>query len=163
MDNIMICKTSCAVFVAFLVGTILMNIMTHRLPIVDNLMTTLDSDLQAKYKSIAKMRATISLQGYGLGLLLSVAVLGYNYTRPKSQRYTTNTMVCVAGAVTFLTQYFYYILTPKTDWMLHHLKTPEQNRAWLAVYRTMSWNYHASLLVGVLSALMLGRVFKCEC
>lgn len=159
----MICKTSCFVFIAFLVGAILMNIMTHRLPIFDNLIATLDSDLQAKYKAISKTRATTSLQGYGLGLLISVAVLVYNYTRPRSQRYNTTTMICVAGAVTFLTQYFYYVLTPKTDWMLNYLNTPEQKKAWLEVYRTMMWNYHASLLVGVLSALVLGGVFKCDC
>lgn len=159
----MICKTSCFIFIAFLIGTIMMKLMTHKLPIYKDLMATLDDTLQEKYKSIVKMRATLSLQGYGLGLLLSLIVLLYNYMQPKAKRYSTNTMVCVAGATTFLTHYFYYILSPKSDWMLNHLKSPEQNKAWLKIYRTMSWNYHASLLTGVISAFVLGRVFKCDC
>jgi hypothetical protein len=107
------------------------------------------------------MRLSISLQGYGLGLLLSLIFVVWNYRRPSGKNLSTNTVVCISGTITFLTHYFYYILSPKSDWMLNHLKTREQNKAWLKIYRTMSWNYHISMLFGVLSALVLGRIFKC--
>jgi len=158
----MICKTSCAVFIVFLIGTLLMQLMTYRLPIYADLMALLDPEAQETYKNIKKMRVMTSLQGYGLGLFLSLVVLIYNYNQPKAQRYSTRMMVCVAGATTFLTHYFYYVLSPKSDWMLNHLKTPEQTKEWLKIYKTMSWNYHISLLVGVLSAVALGSVFKCD-
>jgi hypothetical protein len=158
----MICKTSCAVFIVFLIGTLLMQLMTYRLPIYADLMALLDAEAQETYKNIKKMRVMTSLQGYGLGLFLSLVVLIYNYNQPKAQRYSTRMMVCVAGATTFLTHYFYYVLSPKSDWMLNHLKTPEQTKEWLKIYKTMSWNYHISLLVGVLSAVALGSVFKCD-
>lgn len=158
----MICKISCAIFVVFLVATLLMNRLTYKLPIQAELTSLLDAELQEKYKNIKKMRIMTSLQGYGLGLLVSLVILIYNYIQPKSQRYSTRVMVCAAGATTFLTHYFYYILSPKSDWMLNYLKTPEQIKAWLKIYRTMSWNYHISLLMGIISALVLGSVFKCE-
>lgn len=158
----MICKTSCVVFTVFLIGTLAMQLLTHKLPIYKELVATLEPELREKYKSIIKMRATKSVQGYSLGLLISLVILIYNYNQSANKRWNTNAMVCVAGATTFLTHYFYYMLSPKRDWMLNHLKTPEQNKAWLKVYRTMSWNYHASLLLGVIAALVLGRVFKCN-
>jgi hypothetical protein len=139
-----------------------MQLMTYRLPIYADLMALLDPEAQETYKNIKKMRVMTSLQGYGLGLFLSLVVLIYNYNQPKAQRYSTRMMVCVAGATTFLTHYFYYVLSPKSDWMLNHLKTPEQTKEWLKIYKTMSWNYHISLLVGVLSAVALGSVFKCD-
>lgn len=158
----MICKTSCFIFAAFFIGTIVMKLLILQRPIYNNLMATLNADQKDKYEKIIKMRSMKSLQGYLLGITLSLAVLLYNYNQPSTSRMTTNAMVCVAGAITMLTHYFYYMLSPKGDWMLNHLKTPEQNKEWLNVYRTMSWKYHASLLVGVISALILGRVFKCS-
>lgn len=158
----MICKTSCAIFFVFLVSSIIMGLMTSKLPSIVAFESTLDEPLNKKYKEIVNERRTISFQGYGLGLLISLSVLLYNYTQStKTSRYSTNSMVCVAGSITFLTHYFYYILSTKQNWMVLHLKTQEQRERWLTVYKTYQMNYHSSLLLGVISSLMLGRVFKC--
>jgi hypothetical protein len=159
----MICKTSCFIFAAFFIGTIVMKLTIYNRPIYKKLLATLDAEQIEKYENIIKMRSMKSLQGYVLGIILSLVVLLYNYYVPsRTSRLTTTTMVCIAGAITMLTHYFYYMLSPKSDWMLNHLKTPEQNKEWLNVYRTMSWKYHSSLLVGVISAFILGNVFKCS-
>lgn len=158
----MICKTSCAIFIVFLVSSIAMGLMTSKMSSVASFEASLDKPLKEKYGEIVKERRDISLQGYGLGLALSLGVLLYNYTQAsRSAKYSTNTMVCVAGAITFVTHYFYYVLSPKQNWMVLHLKTPEQKEQWLQVYKTYQMNYHISLLLGVISSLMLGRVFKC--
>ena len=38
---------------------------------------------------------------------------------------------------------------PKKDWMLNHLKTPEQNKQWLEVYKQMKFKWHFGFLIGL--------------
>lgn len=75
-------------------------------------------------------------------------------------------MVCIVLATSFLTNYFYYILSPKTDWMLNHVEGPEaqakqQVQAWLQMYRTMQFYYHAGLVLGILGVGVLAFAFRC--
>jgi hypothetical protein len=56
-------------------------------------------------------------------------------------------------AITIPISVIYYLLMPKSDWMLNHLKTPEQNKAWLEVYKTMKYRYLIGFILGSLSAI----------
>jgi hypothetical protein len=47
---------------------------------------------------------------------------------------------------------------PKSDYMLNHLKTPEENRKWLQVYNTMKNRYYLGFLLGILAAIPLANV-----
>ena len=42
---------------------------------------------------------------------------------------------------------------PKSDYMLKHLKTPEQNKAWLDVYLLFKQRHIAGFLLGALAAI----------
>jgi hypothetical protein len=64
-------------------------------------------------------------------------------------------------ATCFLTNYFYYMLSPKSDWMLNHTNNPEQVKAWLQMYREMSYNYHAGLALGIIGVGILAFAFRC--
>ena len=66
-------------------------------------------------------------------------------------------LMCMVAAVTFSVNYFYYILSPKSDWMVLHLKSGEETEAWLKVYRTMQYNYHAGLVLGILAVVAFGN------
>ncbi len=44
---------------------------------------------------------------------------------------------------------------PKTDYMLNHLKTPEEIKAWLEVYKTMKYKYLMGIIVGLMAAIPL--------
>ena len=55
----------------------------------------------------------------------------------KSKKLSANMMVCITASVTFLTNYFYYILSPKKEWMVTTLVTQQQKEAWLKMYRHM--------------------------
>jgi hypothetical protein len=60
------------------------------------------------------------------------------------------------AAVTFTVNYFYYILSPKTDWMVLNL-SKDETRAWLKVYKTMQYNYHIGMVLGILSVVAFGN------
>jgi len=61
----------------------------------------------------------------------------------------------------FVTNYFYYVLHPKTEWMLAHINTKEQNIAWLTMYKEMQYNYHLGLALGIIGVGVLAFAFRC--
>ena len=63
--------------------------------------------------------------------------------------------LCIAISVTYITNYFYYLLMPKSDWMVIHLKTVEQRKEWLNIYKIMDWFNNMGFLVGLISVLLL--------
>jgi hypothetical protein len=103
---------------------------------------------------------TISYYGYGLGLILSLFIIFYNL-KIKGMKMNTFALVCTVMATCFLTNYFYYMLSPKSDWMLNHVNNPEQVKAWLQMYREMSYNYHAGLALGIIAVGILAFAFRC--
>ena len=103
---------------------------------------------------------TISYYGYGLGLLFSLLIIFYN-VKIKANKMNTFPLVCTVIATCFLTNYFYYILSPKSDWMLNHTTNQEQVKAWLIMYREMSYNYHAGLALGIVAVGIFAFAFRC--
>jgi hypothetical protein len=53
------------------------------------------------------------------------------------------------------------MLSPKSDWMLNHVNSPEQTKAWLQMYRAMSYNYHMGLALGILAVGVFAFAFRC--
>ena len=68
-------------------------------------------------------------------------------------------MFCTITAVMFLFQYFYYILSPRPDYMVLHLKTQEQKEGWLKVYRKMQIQYHIGLVIGIIAVSFFSILF----
>tara|TARA_B110000858_G_C17793833_1_gene471343 strand:+ start:1482 stop:1892 length:411 start_codon:yes stop_codon:yes gene_type:complete len=120
---------------------------------------SLNEKQKVVYEKIVNERKNIALQGYGLGLGLSVGYLVSRHfmTRRKGSFLSSSvSSLCLTAAITFIVQYFYYILRPKSDWMLNQLNNEEQKQQWLKVYRAYSWNYHLSMLIGLIGAGLLG-------
>ena len=131
--------------------------MTYNNAVVTKYKTSLSSDLQKKYDAISKERMMISYQGYILGLCLSLVIIFYNLQIKGVKNFP---LVCTVMATCFLTNYFYYILSPKSDWMLNHMGNQKETSAWLEMYREMSFNYHAGLAFGIVAVGILAFAFR---
>ena len=140
----------------FIIGMIYFYNMTDKSQIVKQYKKQLSPELQKRYKKIAKERMIISYYGYGLGLILSLFVIFY-----LKQKKRTFSLVCTVMATCFLTNYFYYMLSPKSDWMLNHIDSPEQVKAWLQMYREMSYNYHMGIVLGIIGVGIFAFAFRC--
>ena len=79
----------------------------------------------------------------------------------KKNKLTNTSLICLVIVVSFLTNYFYYILSPKTTYMLEHINSPEQTKAWLLMYKTMQYNYHFGFIVGLVAVGVLAYAFRC--
>ena len=156
----MACSVSCSISLIFIIGMIYFYNATSKSEVVKQYKTRLPKDLQVRYENISRERMMISYYGYGLGVLLSLVIIFYN-KKMKGKLLSNASLVCIVLSVSFFTNYFYYMLSPKTDWMLNHVKNPEETKAWLQMYREMQFNYHLGLVLGILGVGVLAFAFRC--
>lgn len=156
----MACSISCIIATVFLIGMIYFYNITNNSKVISKYKAQLPIDLQKMYEKISKERMHISLYGYGLGLILSLLIIFYNL-KLKKDKLNTIPLVCIVMATCFLTNYFYYILSPKSDWMLNHIKSEQQIKAWLIMYREMQVNYHIGLVLGIVAVGIFAFAFRC--
>ena len=114
----------------------------------EKLKSVLSPELANIYENITKERRNLYFQGLLLGLLISYLCL-----RILPQSINTFHRVSFVAAITVSISVIYYFLMPKSDYMLNHLKTHEENVAWLTIYQTMQKRYLVGFLIGSLSAI----------
>jgi len=144
----------------FIIGMIYFYSMTYNNEVIKKYKASLSDDLQKRYIAISKERMMISCQGYILGFGLSLLIIFYNL-QIKGVKLSNFPLVCTVIATCFLTNYFYYMLSPKSDWMLNHMNDKKETTAWLEMYREMSFNYHAGLVLGIMAVGILAFAFRC--
>lgn len=104
-------------------------------------------ELEQIYENIVSERRNLYFQGLVLGLVVSFfASQTMHIVKPFHK-------IAFFLAVTLTISVAYYSLMPKTDYMLHHLKTQEENKAWLNMYKTMKGRYMFGFVLGTLSAV----------
>ena len=156
----MACSITCAISAIFLIGMIFFYNMTDKSEVVKHYRNNLTSELKTRYDNIVKERRMISYYGYGLGLLISLFIIYYNLIIKR--RILNNTsLVCLVVATTFLTNAFFYMIYPKSDWMLEHVNDKKQVRAWLKMYKAMSFYYHFGLVLGIVAVGIFAFAFRC--
>ena len=156
----MVCAASCAIATVFIVAMIFTMYGSDKTDAIQNFKRILTSQQAAIYQKITNERRQIYYVGFGLGLLLSVIFLVWNnMSRAGSRRLGRCSTICIVGAITFTTNYFYYMLSPKSDWMILHIEGDTQKKAWLHIYKKMQYNYHLGALLGLVGALFIGNVF----
>jgi uncharacterized membrane protein YkgB len=146
--------------VALIIAMIYFQNATSKSKIVQEYKKQLPSNLQNLYEKITAERLRLNYYGYSLGLILSIIIILYNYAL-KRNKLTTTSLVCLVIVVSFFTNYFYYILSPKSTYMLDHINSPEQTKAWLTMYREMQYNYHLGFVIGVIAVGVLAFAFRC--
>ena len=153
------CTISCSIAAVFLIGMIYMNYSIATSQIILKYKSQLPENLQKIYEQITNERTIIYYQGYILGFILSLVIIAINvYSDHKIL--STTSMICLVLATSFVTNYFYYTLSPKKNWMLNYIKTPEQTKAWLQMYRGMQVYYHTGLVLGIVAVGIFAHAFR---
>jgi len=156
------CSISCLLATAFIISMIYMTNATQKSQVIQVYQEQLPTNLKNLYATLTNERLKIYYYGYALGLILSLIIIIYNYqTKKASNKMTTLTAACTVVTVSFLTNYFYYILSPKSDYMLNHINSPDQSKAWLTMYRHMQYYYHTGLVLGLVAVALLAVAFRC--
>ena len=155
------CTITCAISAVFIIGMIYMNYSVANSGIIIKYKFQLPENLQKIYEQITNERTTIYYQGYILGFVLSLfIIIGNVYLGNKIL--STMSMICLVLAISFITNYFYYILSPKKKWMLNYIETPDQTKLWLQMYRGMQVYYHTGFVLGIIAIGIFAYAFRCK-
>ena len=133
--------------IAFICATIATT--TNAKHVKKDLLDQLTDKEKEIYDEIIEERKNIYYQGLILGDLIASIYLFFTYDQ---NLYRT---LFVSIAITFIVNYFYYVLMPKSKYMLQYLDTPEENKAWLKIYRFMQVRYHAAFLYGLIASAFM--------
>lgn len=112
---------------------------------------TFSEDLDRVYDSIVQERRNQYLQGLILGFIIAYGFT--TFSKITNRFYRMSLFV----AISLMTSVLYYFLIPKSDYMLNHLKTEEQNKAWLQIYKTMKMRYIFGFLFGAVAAIPIAQ------
>lgn len=156
----MVCSFTCLISIGLIISMIYFYNASYRSPVVRNYRNRLDKDLQSTYDKIVEERRNISTNGYIIGLVLSALAIYYNQVISENKM-DISSLVCLVLVISFFTNYFYYILSPKSDWILNHIKNTEQSKLWLEMYRTMQYNYHLGMVLGIFGIGVFAFAFRC--
>jgi uncharacterized protein YacL len=156
----MACSITCAISAVFIIGMIYFYNMTSNSKVVKEYKEKLPPHLRKLYDKLAVERRNISYYGYVLGFIISLVIIFYNM-KLKNNKLSNMSLVCIVITTCFLTNYFYYILSPKSDWMLNHVNDQYQARVWLEMYREMQYNYHMGIVLGIIAVGIFAFAFRC--
>lgn len=153
------CGISCFISIIFLTANIYTMLCIGCAENKSKFINLLDNKQKLIYQNIISERKNIYFQGYGLGFIISLIFIFINkYQKLKMPYWST---VCIAGAITLTVNYFYYMLSKKTTYMISHLNSKAQIDAWLDIYREMQVKYHSGLVLGIIAVMFFAYANKC--
>lgn len=160
------CGLTCFIAILFLVANIYTMLSVDCKDTKKKLYSLLNNNQKRIHQKIVEERKSIYFKGYGVGLILSsILIFIYKYMVLPNKKYkellSTSTIVCMVGAITFTTNYLYYILSPKTTYMVQHLHNKQQIDEWLKIYRTMQIKYHIGLVLGIVAIMIFAYANRC--
>ena len=142
----------CALITAFACASLFIVLSPQKDTKQKNLYNQLNKEQRVIYDKIIKERTKINLQGYVIG-----AVISYLLFRNSKTIVHKN---CVITATAAFIHYMYYTLTPKSDYILNHLTSKKQNKAWLEMYKHMKFKYHSGFLFGIVTYFFILKYFE---
>tara|TARA_B100000902_G_scaffold397890_1_gene462981 strand:- start:480 stop:956 length:477 start_codon:yes stop_codon:yes gene_type:complete len=156
----MVCGITCIIAVIFLIANIyIMLSCSNNKKDKQDFLNVLNIKQQQTYENIINERKNIYFMGYVLGIILSI--IGYYLTKKLLKvRYNNVSLICFVGAVTFVTNYLFYILYPKSDYMLLHLSDKKQIEEWLSIYKKMQFKFHSGFLLGIIAVMIFCYSFR---
>ena len=110
---------------------------------------SLDETQRGAYKKIISERRRIYIMGYIIGIVLSVFIVLLNLFVLKQNRVAVR---CLCAIIVSLISYFFYILHPKSKYMIQVIETKEQINNWLSIYKSMQFKFHISFILGIIAA-----------
>lgn len=149
-----LCLSWCFVAIVFLIANLYVSFTADKGVLKRDFYSVLNDHQISKYNELVKERRNIYLQGYFVGFV--VAIIFILLTQRGGKLFNMG-VICIAGAITLVVNYLYYMLYPKRDFMILHLNNLEQKQAWLNIYKHMQYKYHIGLVLGIIASMLLAK------
>ena len=149
------CNALCAVGIVLLTANLTVTLTAVHNGSEKHFYRSLTVRQRMRYKAIVEERRTLYLQGLLCGVILAAfAIAAYRSFR--KDRYPPAAEVCMPGGIALLTTYLYYLLSPKSDYMILHLDSRALREEWMKITQAMTRKYHLGLLLGVVGVGFVG-------
>ena len=148
-----VCDLACLIATGLFGGKIYLMINYDKTKLLHNFDALLNNEQKERYRRIMKERLTIYIHGMIIGLLL-----GFLYLTRTPNKNTGR--ACLFTVIVLGTNYLYYMLKKKSDYMVPHLETKEQRVAWLNIYREMQYRCKMGFVLGIVSFMLFGIFLK---
>ena len=157
----MVCYGSCMFASVFLIANIYTMFSCSNDNRKQEFKNTLTKGQQVLYEKIIQERKKIYYGGFLLGIVLSfIAVyFGNKLLFSKNSKSSALPKICMIASITFVTNYLFYILYPKTDYMLLHLNDKTQIQGWLNIYKKMQFKFHLGFILGIVAVIIYSYGF----
>lgn len=156
------CTITCSISLVIIVAMVIMSVMVSNDSFVQSYRNQLPDDIKTEYDRIVTERQSIYFTGYVIGFVLSIFIIILNVNVLK-KRMPVIAMVCLTVVVSTLVNYFYYILSPKSNHIISLLKTDQQREDWLRIYKSMQYYYHSSFVLGAVAVGVFAYAFRGSC
>lgn len=111
---------------------------------------SLDETQHQEYTKIVRERVSIYITGLILGTILALLYLYLNNMDIDPFKHS-----CIFVAIALTTQYLYYMLYPKSAYMVTKMKSTDQLIKWQAINKHMQYKYHMGMLLGIIGYFFL--------
>jgi hypothetical protein len=152
------CSSWCYIAIVFFIANLYVCFTADKTERKNKLYETLSLEGINRYERIVKERRDIYLKGYAFGFVISLLFL-YGVAGIKRTSMINAGLVCIVGAITLICNYLFYIIHPKSDYMVIHLNSKPQREAWLDIYRHMQFKYHFGLVLGLAASMLFAKSF----
>jgi len=149
----MFCGKTCFVAIIFLIANLYTSLTGINEKDKHQFYKTLNDKQIELYENLVNERKNISMQGYVLGIIISIIVIVINMLMKNNL--SNIPLICLIGSIAFVTNYLYYILSPKSTYMVLHLQNEEQKKQWLRIYRLMQYKFHSGLVFGIIAVIVM--------
>jgi uncharacterized protein YacL len=156
------CTVTCFIALVIVVAMVIMSLMVSNDPSIKNYRNRLPTDIKKEYDRIVAERQQIYFTGYGIGFVVALFSVVFSVNVLK-QKMPISAMVCLAVVVSTIVNYFYYSLSPKSNYMIELLKTDQQRQEWLQAYKSMQYYYHLSFVLGAVAVGVFAYAFRGKC
>ena len=144
------CMSYCLIGSAFVGSMILTMLASKKSKRFNDFMLLLDEEQKQIYRSVIDERMSIYIQGMVLGIAVAI-ILVFN------SKVSNSVKICMFITIALGINYFYYILSPKSTYMLEHVSSVEQTVAWLGIYKEMKLRCHIGAIMGIIGYILIGR------
>ena len=120
-------------------------LVNKKTPVFTNLMNSLDDEQKQKFGMIVKERTTIFKKSLGGALVLTLVLL-FNL---RIKNMSLQKLICVSIVSSVFLMTLFYMIHPKSDYMVRHLKTQDQRDKWVKMKMDMGMKKYVGLGLGV--------------
>mgnify|MGYP001173444262 CR=1 FL=1 len=157
----MVCGYTCGIAIIFLIANLYTILSCSIDNNKNNFLNVLDDNQKKIYKNIINERKNIYFGGFIFGIILSIITIFLIKKTSLKSKFNNISVVCLVGTITFITNYLFYILYPKTDYMLMHLNDKRQIKEWLIIYKNMQYKFHIGFVLGIIAIMIFSYAFRC--